>query len=667
MDPAPSQNQLVAGARLGPFTLRRKLALGGMAELWEAERDQAPRRLALKVLLPHLATDPGFRAMFQDEVNISVRLNHENIVEVYGAHAEDGLLLQSMELIDGQDLRRLLSQLAGAGQRFPVHHALAIVQRLARGLGYAHQRRGPDGELLGIVHRDVSPHNVMIARSGRVKLLDFGIARAAERLARTRTGVLKGKVAYMAPEQAMAQPTSPRTDIFAAGVVLWEMLAMQRLFRGQGDAETLEAVLDCEVPPIRALNPEVSAEVAELVHQMLRMQPEDRPASMREVETRLTRILALEVGAEEVNEAALGRWAGAFLPSERSATPALVVPEGPEAVAVTSTLLPEGGDASGPEVVAVHEDDITAPHGALVPDHTEPSAVPSGAQPTVALPARLARNEQPDHRGPVLAEPGPPDFARSALPAGSDPGPHGRPQVTHEVSLQDPSGSFPPGDVEAATLATHVPSGAWARPEVGDGAGLADDLPTALEPSDEVALVISANTPSGDTPVLDTTGSNETRRFKAPTRSQIIRAVDAQKTVPVRADHLFVSNPAPRVMSVPSAPSRALDPAVRSDLPEDQAPGVVRPPERRAPSPPPEPRREPPPEPRREPPRPEPGRRAEVPREPGFERISPKEQRSLPGQPPPRSEGRTWILPVITIALALMVVVLLAVLLVRGA
>src|SRR5262245_27178012 len=199
-------DELASGKQLGPFTLDRRLALGGMAEIWLAVQntERGARPTALKILLTPYARDPTFRGMFADEVRIASRLTHENIVEVYGSFEVEGHLFQAMEIVDGKDLRRVLSTLARAGESFPVALALLVGREVARALAYAHSKRGEDGKPLEIVHRDVSPHNVMLTRNGMVKVLDFGIASAAERLTRTRTGVIKGKISYMAPEQAMA-------------------------------------------------------------------------------------------------------------------------------------------------------------------------------------------------------------------------------------------------------------------------------------------------------------------------------------------------------------------------------------------------------------------------------------------------------------------------------
>ena len=225
--------------------------------------------------------------MFHDEVHLSMRLRHENIVEVYGGEEIDGYLVQEMELIKGLDLRRTLVRLRKKRWRFPIPLLMYVGRCMARALAYAHMKRGPRGQPLNIVHRDISPHNVMLALDGRVKLLDFGIAKAAERLTHTRGGVIKGKTAYMAPEQVVAADLDHRTDIFASGIVLWEAFSGERLFKASGDQATMELVLKGDVPRIERFRPEVPPEVADLLHAMLAHRPRDRPQSMLDVERSL--------------------------------------------------------------------------------------------------------------------------------------------------------------------------------------------------------------------------------------------------------------------------------------------------------------------------------------------------------------------------------------------
>jgi serine/threonine protein kinase len=344
-----SSEELASGKQLGPFILDRRLALGGMAEIWLAEQkmERGTRPIALKILLAPYAKDPTFRGMFADEVRIASRLTHENIVEVYGSFEVEGHLFQAMEIVDGKDLRRVLSSLARAGEQFPVPLALLVGREVARALAYAHSKRAEDGKPLEIVHRDISPHNVMITREGCVKVLDFGIASAAERLTRTRTGVIKGKISYMAPEQAMALGVSPRTDIFALGIVLWEMLAMQRLFKAESDAIVLERVVKAEVPSIREHNPNVPEEAAALLAHMLQQRATNRPESMRAIENSLTRILMRHFREDQSTAQALSMWAAGWLDLEPKKTGRFIAPELPP----IDGDLPEGptkSDLSGP-------------------------------------------------------------------------------------------------------------------------------------------------------------------------------------------------------------------------------------------------------------------------------------------------------------------------------
>ncbi len=295
------------GRRLGPFTLLERLAMGGMAEIWSSE---APGGLpvALKILKPHLSSDREFRAMFADEVNIARRLRHENIVRVHDGRFESGHFFLVMDLVEGLDLRRILSKLAHHRQWLPAPLALAIGRGMARALAYAHLRKDGRGQGLEIVHRDISPHNVMLTLSGVVKLLDFGIAKTRERHARTRPGVIKGKAGYMAPEQAIGAPMDHRTDIFATGIVLWEALAMRRLFSASNEIETLDRVISAHVPPLREINEAVPVEAAELIHWMLARSPKNRPSTMVDVELGFRRVLVRSYEPEVYSSARMGEW-----------------------------------------------------------------------------------------------------------------------------------------------------------------------------------------------------------------------------------------------------------------------------------------------------------------------------------------------------------------------
>lgn len=349
MAPVP----LRTGLALGPFTLGERVALGGMAEIWSAT-DADGREVALKVLLPFFYAETTFRSMFQDEVNIARRLVHPNILQVYDGHDLGGHFIQSMELVDGSDLRRLLMRLSRVGQWFPVPLALAVGLEVATALAYVHERTNDAGEPMHIVHRDISPHNVMVTREGVVKVLDFGIAHAAERLTNTRTGVIKGKLGYMAPEQALAEPITARVDVFALGVVLWEMLAMQRLFKAKSEAETLELVIQANVPSIRSVNDVVPDEVQTLLRQMLARDPAARPQSMGAVEAALRGVLVLHYPGQH-DRAAMADWIAQHLavPKRKPGGTARIVADDATAVDATqATTTDNPVDAAVPSAAS---------------------------------------------------------------------------------------------------------------------------------------------------------------------------------------------------------------------------------------------------------------------------------------------------------------------------
>ncbi len=525
MPSTPDRVRLTPGVELGPFRLEQKLALGGMAEIWTAWHQTT--RVALKILLPHYATEPGFRAMFQDEVNIATRLKHPNIVEVFGAYDESGHLFQMMELIEGRDLRRVLSQVARAGSRIPVPIALAVGRDLARALGYAHGRRGEDGRPLSIVHRDVSPHNVMISDAGQVKLLDFGIARAAERLARTRTGVIKGKVSYMAPEQALAVGVTPQTDIFAAGVVLWEMLAMQRLFRAATDAEALELVVRAEVPPIQDFNPDVPKDAAELLARMLQQRAPNRPDSMREVELILARVLNRL--RADFSEADMAAWLMPYF-EERPRTQAPRPAEDPATKSEPSPVVSEieadfaPGDPTPLESAALDE--------ALEPTDTTVPTPAVRVQEDPSQPLVVSDPSQPIH------DPSQPTLTMAPVDRLSAPPVQvANVDLTLPVSVVDAPSPVGLASVSSPTLLAQSPEEMWAQGSPSPG------------------------TPSPNVP-----------RIRLPTRSEIMRAVENQATVPVVADARYALRE-PRVE--PRIESRA-EPPRRVPSPETFEPLIVR-------------------------------------------------------------------------------------------
>lgn len=252
------------------YVLGKRIARGGMAEIYlgKAIGEAAFQKIvAIKRILPHYASDKEFIEMFRDEAHICKRLTHNNIVAVYDFTEVEGSYALVMEHVDGADLRSLLSACETAKTRLSVPSALFIAACSARALHYSHTKADEiTNEALGIVHRDVSPQNILISYEGDVKITDFGIASAENKLTETRPGVVKGKYSYMSPEQVAAKPLDGRSDVFSLAIVLWESLAMKRLFAGMTEVESIRKVQNCEVPyDLCELNPEVDQELKALV------------------------------------------------------------------------------------------------------------------------------------------------------------------------------------------------------------------------------------------------------------------------------------------------------------------------------------------------------------------------------------------------------------------
>lgn len=293
--------------RFGRYESLFRIAAGGMAEVFAARlRGEGgfQKLVAVKRILPALGEDEAFTRMFLEEARVSAQLTSPSIVHTLDmGRDEEGTPYLVQELVVGVDLLEVIIAAYEARRRIPLSVAIEMAAQAAIGLHDAHEARAPDGRRLELVHRDVSPHNLLVGADGRVRLTDFGIARVAfDRLVATRTGVLKGKMAYLAPEQAAGQAGADRrTDMFGLGVVSWELLSGTRLFLRPTPTETLQAVRDAVVPPLTEAAPEVPPPVAAVVHEALAVDPSARPGSARELATRL-RAAAREAGIEEASD-----------------------------------------------------------------------------------------------------------------------------------------------------------------------------------------------------------------------------------------------------------------------------------------------------------------------------------------------------------------------------
>ncbi|MBL6974359.1 MAG: serine/threonine protein kinase [Deltaproteobacteria bacterium] len=271
----------------GKYVLLRKLAVGGMAEVFLAKylgAEGFQRTVVIKRILPSYTEDEAFVSMFIDEARIAAALHHASIVQVIDFDMQDDAYYIAMEYIDGRDLRRIIDLGTKADLAMTPLMTAHAVAHIASGLHYAHTRKSDEGEPLNIIHRDVSPHNIMISLGGDVKLADFGIAKAAARSTKTRAGTVKGKCAYMSPEQAKGKPLDPRSDLFALCTVTWEMLTYKRLFEGDSDFEILNNVLNQSVPPPSLFRKSVPRELDAIILKGLRKDPKERYANLAALE-----------------------------------------------------------------------------------------------------------------------------------------------------------------------------------------------------------------------------------------------------------------------------------------------------------------------------------------------------------------------------------------------
>lgn len=282
---------------VGRYMLFKKIARGGMAEIYLGKQigeDGFQRICCIKRILPHYAQDKEFIEMFRDEAHICKRLQHANIVRVEGFEEVEGSYAIIMEFIDGADLRSVLSACEKKQLRLAVPMAVYIIAEAARGLHYAHTKIDEiSNKPLEIVHRDISPQNILVSFEGEVKVTDFGIADAESKATETKPGIVKGKYSYMSPEQISAKPVDARTDVFALAIVLWEMLAMKRLFQGENEVMTIQLVKNCKISKdLSALNPQVDEELHAIILKGLKKDVRERYASAAAFEKDLRRYLS---------------------------------------------------------------------------------------------------------------------------------------------------------------------------------------------------------------------------------------------------------------------------------------------------------------------------------------------------------------------------------------
>jgi Protein kinase domain len=291
----PGQSLKVAGTPFGNYTLLCRLATGGMGEIFVAQRTAAggfEKLVVIKRLLPHLAEDAHFVAMLLDEARVAARLSHPNVCQVYDLGEVDGHYYIAMEHLEGVPASLILRRANRAGQRLELGLATAILRQAADGLHHAHDLCDRDGNPVGLVHRDVSPSNLFATASGVVKVLDFGVAKSQDALARTHTGALKGKYAYMSPEHVVGDQVDRRSDVWSLGVVLYELITAQRLFWRESEYKMFQAIVEDPIPSLFDRWPGLPTPVARVVERALSRDAARRFASAAEMAEALEEAMA---------------------------------------------------------------------------------------------------------------------------------------------------------------------------------------------------------------------------------------------------------------------------------------------------------------------------------------------------------------------------------------
>ena len=257
----------------GNYTLLEKLAMGGMAEVFLAKKSGVigvDKFVAIKRILPQHSQQEEFIEMFKHEASIAINLSNSNIVSIFEFGLEKKQFYIVMDYVPGRNLRQILNHIRKAEVNLSVEHAIFIVREIAAGLDYAHRAMdSKTGKPLNIIHRDISPQNVMVSFEGEVRIVDFGIAKAESQTEATQAGTLKGKFGYMSPEQVEGLALDLRTDIFSLGILLWELLANDRLFLANNEQATIRKIRECKIPPLRTLNPGIPAELERIVNKAL--------------------------------------------------------------------------------------------------------------------------------------------------------------------------------------------------------------------------------------------------------------------------------------------------------------------------------------------------------------------------------------------------------------
>ena len=374
---------------LGKYKLVKLIAAGGMAEVYLAKQAGAAgfeKQVCLKRILPHLARDKQFVDMFLNEARLASQLDHPNIVSIFDLGEANGNYFIAMEFIDGPSLRGVAKRATELNEHLPIAEVVKIIAQAAAGLQYAHDLCDREGHPLGLVHRDISPDNILVHRNGTAKVVDFGIAKAANSSGATRTGTLKGKVAYMPPEQLRGEPLDRRVDVFALGVVLYELLGGHRPWEADNEVALIGKIMTTEPQLLSELRPDASEELVAIVHKALNKDKEARYQSCNELLADLEALI-VQMG-QSITQTRLADFVRAYSPPKQE----------------------EAGEGTNAELSSVEEQTFGTGMAPAI------AAVGRGSSPGGGFPDGQTQERGASDPGTmVMANPGEPPRSRAAL------------------------------------------------------------------------------------------------------------------------------------------------------------------------------------------------------------------------------------------------------------
>jgi serine/threonine protein kinase len=566
------------GSTANNYQVLAKLATGGMAEIFLARGASAAgveRYVVLKRILRERATDANFVQMFLEEARLAAQLNHPHVAQVFDIGKLGDSYFFTMEYVHGETVRALLHRARSLRREIPLGNILTVIANAASGLHHAHERIGMDGRALGIVHRDVSPSNLMISYEGSVKVVDFGVAKAENRASETRSGTVKGKISYLSPEQCRGAPVDRRSDLFSLGIVFWEMLTTERLYRRTSDFENMHAIVTEPPPPPSSRRPGLSPEIDAIALRLLSKTVEERFQTADEL------IEALENASARNNaimsSAGLSRFLRELFGQRPEPWIEMEQREAPEGVTVTSEPIP-------PELIAKLDPvdmslarvrDLSAQQMSTSQSQQSKSPLPPGAQP-------------------------PPQMMPAPMPTPSNPIPHDLPTLRQRPSSEaidtnvrmHPSSSSPPlTQPGRPTMPVAVPpmpvpqqhSGSLPSYPVAQQAWLAPPVDVHNQPADSprsnkvLFAVIAIAILLGVIITVVATRGGDSNATKTPPDAAVaqIVVIDATVAPVIDATVAPVIDAAVAVVQVDAAPAPAIVVDAAVAMVVDAAPKVV--------------------------------------------------------------------------------------------